>query len=318
MRSRLFLLFLLVPLAKGQQQMSHEGQVVRTTQKIAATPQNGMSSEEATVRNTYAKLSYACQVGVLAKAVLFNGKRFADEKGPVASDQAGIERELAKQPDLELKDFRIGDVAQIKDKPLASFITVPTDSFKLINDGANYGIGSQFSTTNTTISWATLLWRSSQEAAAYSKEVSDETSKKTIGQLVAPARVPYSRYASFSVHAILQGKSISYNALFLFPQDAHKGDLWPIDTVIGSELITLTKAPLYPGALVETTFRELPVVRAWIDSHRISACPVKGQRAVCCDPQTGICGLDDETVQKAMGVPVDPITRDAMPKGKAQ
>jgi hypothetical protein len=288
------------------------------TIKTGISSHSQMGSEEAAVRNTYAKLSYACQVGVLAKAVLFNGKRFADEKGPVASDQAGIERDLAKQPNLELKDFRIGDVAEIKDKPLASFITVPSDSFKLINDGANYGIGSQFSTTNTTISWATLLWRSSQEATTYSKEVSDEVSQKTVGQLLAPARVTYSRYASFSVHATLQGKSTSYNALFLFPQDPHKGDLWPIDTVIGSELITLTKAPLYPGALLETTFRELPVVRAWIDSHRISACPVKGQRAVCCDPRIGICGLDDETVQKAMGVPVDPITRDAMPKGKAQ
>jgi hypothetical protein len=278
-----------------------------------------MSSEEATVRNTYARLRYACEVGVLAKAVIFNGKRFPGETGPAANDQAGIERELARQLNLELKDFRIGDVAEIKDKPLASLITVPgTDSFKLINDGANYRIGSPFSTTDTTISWVSVLWRSNQEAIAYSKEVSEEVSQKTVGELIAQVQVPYSRYASFSVHATLQGKTTSYNALFLFPQDPRKGDLWPIDTVIGSELIALNKASLYPGALVETTYRELPVVRAWIDNHRVSSCPVKGQRAVCCDPQTGICGLDDETLQKAMNIPIDPMTRDALPKGKAQ
>ena len=283
-----------------------------------STP-GGMSSEEMAVRNTYAKLGYACQIGVLAKAVLFNGKRFSDETGPAASDQAGIERELAKQVNLELKDFRIGDVAEIKEKPLASFITVPgADSFRLVNDGANYSIGSQFSKTDTTIHWTTIRWKSSQEAAAYSKEVYDETSKKTVGQLLAAARVPYSRYASFSVHATLQGKSISYNALFLFPQAPDKGHPWPIDTVIGSELIPLTIADLYPGALVETTFREVPVVRAWIDSHRMSSCPEKGLRRICCDPQSGICGLDDETLQKAMNVPVDPATRDALPKGKVQ
>lgn len=286
--------------------------------EAAPTVQNGMGSEETTVRNTYARLKYACEVGVLAKAVIFNGKKFPGDTGPTAGDQKGIERELARQLDLELKDFRIGDVAEIKDKPLASLITVPgADSFKLVNEGANYSVGSQFSTTNTTISWVSIRWRSNQEAAAYSKEVSDEVSQKTVGDLIAQVRVPYARYASFSVHATLQGKSISYNTLFLFPKDPH-ADLWPIDTVIGSELIGLNKAPLYPGALVETTFRELPVVRAWVDSHRVSSCPVKGQRAVCCDPQTGICGLDDETLQKAMDVPVDPMTRDALPKGKAQ
>ena len=290
-----------------------------TSQKPATALLNGMSSEEATVRNLYAKLSYACQVGVLAKAVLFNGKRYPDETGPAAGDQAGIERELAKQLNVELKDFRIGDVAEIQNKPLASLITVPiADSFKLNNEGANYGIGSKFSTTNTTISWISIRWRSSQEAAAYSKEVSDEVYAKSVGQLLAQVRVPYSRYAAFSVHATLRGKSIFYNALFLFPKDPHSAEVWPLDMVIGSELITLNKAALYPGSLVETTFRELPVVREWIDSHRVSSCPVKGQRAVCCDPQRGICGLDDETIQKAMDVPIDPMTRDALPKGKAQ
>lgn len=292
---------------------------VLTIQEPVAASLNGMSSEEATVRNTYAKLTYASQVGVLAKAVLFNGKRYPDDTGPAAGDQAGIERELATQLHLELKDFRIGDVAEIQDKPLASFITVPGPaSLKLTNDGANYGIGSQFSTTNTTISWISISWRSSQEAAAYSKQVSDEVYAKSVGKLLSQVRVSYSRYAAFSVHATLQEKSISYNALFLFPKDPHAANLWPLDMVIGSELIMLNQAPLYPGALVETTFRELPAVREWIDSHRVSGCPVKGQRAVCCDPQRGICGLDDETLQKAMDVPIDPMTRDALPKGKAQ
>lgn len=289
------------------------------TIKKDATSQNAMSAEEATVRSLYAKLIYGCQVGVLANAVIFNGKRYATDTGPAAGDQAGIEREMARQLNLELGDFRIGNVADIQNKPLASFITVPgADSFKIYNDGANYGIGSQFSTTNTTISWISIRWRSGQEAAAHSKEVADEVYGKSVRQLLAQVPVAYSRYAAFSVHATLQGKSISYNALFLFPKDPHAADSWVLDTVIGSELMTLNKAPLYPGALVETTFRELPVVREWIDSHRVSSCPVKGQRSVCCDPQRGICGLDDETLQKAMDVPIDPMTRDALPKGKAQ
>jgi hypothetical protein len=278
-----------------------------------------MSAEEASVRKLYAKLSYGCQVGVLATAVLFNGKRYSQETGPAAGDQAGIERELARQINLQLKDLRIGDIAEIKNKALSSLITLPeADSFKIYSDGANYGIGSQFSTTNTTISWISIRWRSSQEAAAYSKDVADAVSGKSVGQLLAQVPVTYSRYAALSVHATLQGKSITYNALFLFPEDHHLADLWPLDMVMGSDLITLNKASLYPGALIETTFRELPVVREWIDNHRVSSCPVKGQRAVCCDPQRGICGLDDETLQKAMDVPIDPITRDALPKGKAQ
>jgi hypothetical protein len=62
-----------------------------------------MSFEEATVRNTHAKLTYASQLGVLVNAVLYDGKRFSGSSGPIGSDIGGIERALDDQINFELR-----------------------------------------------------------------------------------------------------------------------------------------------------------------------------------------------------------------------
>jgi hypothetical protein len=278
-----------------------------------------MSVEEATVRNTYAKLTYASQLGVLVNAVLYDGRRFAAASGPSATDVGAIERELDDQINFDLRDFRVGNISSIRDRELFSLVTLPTsDSFKLTNESLNYSIGSQFSTTSTTVSWMSVRWKAGTETVADNKAVVDRFNQKTFGQLLAMIRGDYSRFASFSVHATLHGKSISYDAIFLFPKNPHERDLWPIDLMAGSELVMFAKTPIYPGVFLETAFREHSAVQAWMDAHRLSSCPEKGSRAVCCDPQKGICGIDNDDLQRAMNVPIDPATRDVFRKGEAQ
>lgn len=287
--------------------------------KAITLPQGEMSSEEATVRNTYAKLSYAAQLGVLVNAVIYNGQRYSTTSGPVASDAVDIERTLADQINFELTDFHVGDVVAIKDKQLFTLASLPlTDSFKLTNESLNYSIGSQFSTTNTTAFWASVRWKTNAETVQDNKERADEIGQLNVRQLLARVSAKYPRFATFSVRATLHGRSVSYQALFLFPKNLKEGDLWPIDMVVGSELVMFSKTPLYPGVFLETAFRELPTVQTWVDGHTISTCPAKGVRAVCCDPQRGVCGVDHDDLQKAMNIPVDPATREVLRKGRAQ
>jgi hypothetical protein len=90
MRLKLILLLLLTPLAKGQQ----------------------MSHEEAVVRTTYAKLSYADEVRIVMKTMNALPDKFqADER---VADKA-----LGSRLEFQLSDFKTGPVSEIEGRILS-------------------------------------------------------------------------------------------------------------------------------------------------------------------------------------------------------
>lgn len=278
----------------------------------------GMSAEEAAVRNSYANLRYGAELGVLVNAVIYDGKKYADAPGPSSNDAAGIAKSLASQITFDVSDVRTGDINKIKDKPVISLVTEPTaEAFSLNIEGVNYSLTVNAKSTETMARWLIARWKTSEEIELDRKQLT-EISDKTIAQILA--KIPgnsFSRYASFSVHASLQGKAINYSAIFLFPK-ANSGDVWAIDMIAGGDTVSLGKTSFYPGVLLETTFREIPTIQSWLDAHSISSCPGDGMRSVCCDPNIDLCGISREDLLKAIATPVDPESRQAIDKGRIQ
>ena len=134
MRLKLILLLLLTPFAKGQQQMSHEEQVVRTT---------------------YAKLSYADEIRIIMKTMNALPDKFqANER---VADNA-----LGSRLEFQLSDFKTGPVSEIEGRILSELAGTPVegDTTLLVAPGTfNYtdhsaiGKGRTEWTVYANVSW---------------------------------------------------------------------------------------------------------------------------------------------------------------------
>jgi hypothetical protein len=273
MRLRLILLLLLVPLAKGQQQMSHEEEVVRTT---------------------YARLSYAVQVNEVHKAIA----DFAKDK---VLDNATLNRRLkAAELVFSFSDFKVGNVtdADIGGTKYADLVTKPSGDSLDIAHGY-----STFSTDNpadgsvvpqqTQSVIATVQWHGSQTI----NEDWEQPWAKMFPMIENSNW--FSRYASFKVKVSFQGRFREYRALFLFGQDAKTGAEYivPIDTVAGltGALHFFSTNKAYPEALIEGGVgRDIPAIHDWLSSQ-VSAGKAHDDN---CDPATAKCGVSRQDLQK--------------------
>jgi hypothetical protein len=290
MRLRLIVLLLLVPLSKGQQQMTHEEQVVRTT---------------------YERVTFAARLGMLWHAIEL------DEGWPGLNDGLVLTKAMNDQVRFDLTGFKVGELKDIGSSSWTSLVEGPVDTLFIHFVEMPVGFTKNNKTRNFPITYADAAWKPAAPSAIDTLEERTRTSlvpsvKEVLRSLHKPnGDGEWKRYASYSVVASLREKSISYRATFLFSADGH--EILPLDYATGMGIAPFVKTTMYPSALVDTAFREIPLVQAWVLSNEIKGCKGSNQPEVCCDPVIGRCGIASEDLQRSLGMQIDPDMRTFLP-----
>jgi len=286
MRLRLIALLLLAPLFRGQQQMSHEEQIVRAT---------------------YARVTFAAQLGMLWHAVELN------EGWPGLNDGLVLTKAMNDQVRFDLTDFKVGELKDIGTASWASLVEGPVDTLFIHFVEMPVSFTKNNKTRNFPITYADAAWKPAAPSAIDTLEERTRTSLvPTVKEVLRSLHKPNSggewkRYASYSVVASLREKSISYRATFLFSADGH--EILPLDYATGMGIAPFVKTTMYPSALVDTAFREIPLIQSWILSNEIKGCKATNQPEVCCDPVMGRCGIASEDLQRSLSMQIDPDMR---------
>lgn len=273
MRFRLIVLLLLSSLAKGQQQMTHEEQVVRTT---------------------YARLSYAVQVNEVHKAI-------ADSAKGELIDHASLNQRLkAAELVFLLSDFKVGNVtdADIGQTKYAYLVTKPSgDSLDITHGTTSFTTDSPADGSvrpqHTESVIAMAQWHASQ---TISEDWEQPWAK--LFPLIENSTW-FTRYASFKAKVSFQGRSREYRAMFLFGHDPKSGAEYvvPGDTVAGltGALHFFVINNAYPEALIEGGVgRDIPAVRDWLSAQAT----VGKAHDDNCDPATAKCGVSRQDLEK--------------------
>jgi hypothetical protein len=238
MRLKLIFLLLLAPLSRGQQQMTHEEQVVRTT---------------------YAKLSYAIQVEEISK-IIFDSK-VANK--PI--DRATFSKRL-KDAELrfELTDFKTGEIFAISQTKYSDLVTKPEGGPALaIGAGTWKEVTDDPKETKSDV--ASARWGVAQTLT--------ENWEVPFGEVYPQMEVAgqHNRFAAFKVKVSFQGRSLEYRAMFLFGIDAQGQEtVLPLDTTSnlnGSPLNAFLKRNAYPETLIEGGLGKDPVIYEWLSTN---------------------------------------------------
>jgi hypothetical protein len=273
MRLKFILLFLLMPLARGQQQMSHEEQVVRMT---------------------YAKLSYAIQVEEVSK-IIFDSKV---AKKPI--DRTIFSSRLkAAELRFELSDFKTGNLSAISQTKYSDLVTKPEGGPALaIGAGIWKEVTDDPKETKSDV--ASARWGLAQTLT--------ENWDVPFGEVYPQMEVAgqHNRFAAYKVTVSFQGRSLEYRAMFLFGTDAQGQEtVLPIDTTSnlnGSALNAFLKRNAYPETLIEGGLGKDPVIYEWLSTNQVSQSPAKRHEAIC-DPVTLTCGVHSDDLKKLKASP---------------
>jgi hypothetical protein len=265
MRLRLIVLLLLAPLSKGQQQMTHEEQVVRIT---------------------YAKLSYADEVRIIMKTMNAAPDKFK-------ADERTADKALSSRLEFQLSDFKTGPVSEIEGRTMADVAGMPAEGDT--QGVLQVGPGTFNYTDHSAIGKGATEW-------TVSADVSWDTKPQHVagGDLWPMATLlklkemngPYDRYATYTVTMTFQGKSRTYNTAALFGTNADGANVHFLDLISGNmTLDLLAKTDMSTAPFSKTDLRDVPFIRKWLNSNRQQACNVKGHGDVCCNTETKKCGI---------------------------
>jgi hypothetical protein len=265
MRLKLFLLFLLVPFAKGQQQMTHEEQVVRTT---------------------YAKLSYADEVRIIMRTMNALPDKFQ-------ADERTADKALGSRLEFQLSDFKTGPVSEIEGRIVSELSGMPpegdTAGTLLVVPGTfNYKDNSAIGQAKTEWTvYADVSWNTQPQH----RTAGDGWPMATL-LTMKEMNGPYDRYAAYTVTVTFQSKSRTYNTAVLFGKNADGANVHFLDLISGNmTLDLLAKTDMSTAPFSKTDLRDVPFIRKWLNSNRQQACNVKGHGDVCCNPETKKCGI---------------------------
>ena len=224
------------------------------------TASSAMSHEEALVRATYAKLSCATEIGYSWHQIEQSAKSGGSEAPP-----AGLRTELR----FQLSDFTVGDVQSLGAVPWNSVISGPVKILK-----ADYReLPSQDSISQKHVArffYADVAW-----ASGVHEDVSDLADGNKIVKfpeylkaLQQPKNgMDWTRFATYSVVAILDERQISYRATFLFAGAGQKEEVWPLDYATAMSITPFVTARLDPNETAETVFVSHPNLQAGIKNN---------------------------------------------------
>lgn len=270
-----------------------------------------MSPEESVVRSTYARVTFAAQLGMLWHAVEL------DEGWPGLNDGLALSKAMNEQVRFDLTDFKVGELKDISAASWTSLIEGPVDVLFIHFVEMPVGFTKNNKERDFYITYADAAWKPAAPSAIETLEERAHTSPvPSVNDVMRSLRKPngggeWARYASYSVVASLRERSVSYRATFLFSSNG--GEILPLDYATEMGIAPLVKTTMYPSALVDTAFREIPFVQAWILSSEIKGCKNSSQPEVCCDPVIGRCGIASEDLQRSLSTQIDPDTRSLLP-----
>ncbi|HEY1525201.1 MAG TPA: hypothetical protein VGH51_03095, partial [Candidatus Angelobacter sp.] len=273
MRLRLFLLLLLAPLAKGQQPLSHEEQVVRTT---------------------YAKLSYADEVRIVMRTMNALPDKFqADER---VADKA-----LGSRLEFQLSEFKTGPVSEIEGRIMSELAGFPPEGdtqgvLQVVPGTFNYKDNSAIGQGKTEWAvYADVSWNMQPQHLTAGASGWPMAALLNLKEMNGP----YDRYATYTVTMTFQSKSRTYSTAVLFGKNADGANVHFLDLISGNmTLDLLAKTDMSTAPFSKTDLRDVPFIRKWLNSNRQQACSVKGHGDVCCNPETKKCGVGTAPVSR--------------------
>jgi hypothetical protein len=275
MRLRLIVLLLLVPFSRGQQQMSHEEQVVRTT---------------------YARLAFAQQVGEVHLAIT---------QAQISHQPLDAKTLATRLKNSELKfvlsDFKGGNVTdpdigqmrydQLMVKPVGG------DELDIGHGGFTWATDAPGKPVQTQSLIAQAQWHKAQNL----QNVEDWTVKWSDMFPKIENSSWFSRYIRYRVKVTFAGRSLEYPAMFLFGQTPSGEEyVLPADTIVnlsGGSLEFFIKRDAYPEALIEGGIgKEFSAVHDWLVSQGVTT----GKKHTDnCDPATLHCGISQSDLDKS-------------------
>jgi hypothetical protein len=250
----------------------------------AATAQRTMTSEEATVRTVYAKLSYAVDLETAIRAVRHNPK----------ITYAQLTQEVAKESlTFHLSDFSVGDISSVLDQKYSQV-------FHDIRDGGNViditSVTETFTEENkpgvkteTSMNVAQPRWSHGPQGP-----VPDLTVAEALPIMERESGISaLMRYCTYTVTVAFEGRSRTYQTQFFFGPEG-QGEVNPGDMVValgGGMLQELLVKPVYPQVLLKTdTYGKNPALREFLEvNQRSNATCQRGE--ACCDLSALQCGV---------------------------
>jgi hypothetical protein len=262
-----------------------------------------MTREEKLVRVTYAKLSFAAQMSILWHAV-------SQQNGwPGLENQFELNNALNSQIRFDLTDFKVGNLSDIGDRSWTSLIEGPVDVIGVNPQTIPFSITNGHKERKLPISYVEVFWKKKSDPPSEYLESEHKlpTVREVLLDMHGPASGKWSRYASFSVVAAFRQRTVSYRASFLF--NTSSTEVLPLDYALGMGPGSVIHVPMYPSALVDSAYREIPFVQGWLIANELKGCKEFKEPEVCCDPTTGQCGIASEDIQRSMAIPIDPEER---------
>ncbi|HEY1940269.1 MAG TPA: hypothetical protein VGJ33_20245 [Candidatus Angelobacter sp.] len=283
----------------------HEKELGYARDFAVPNPTIHMPLEEQIVRNYYAKLSFLSQIAVVPRLI-----SNLTVQVPPKLTEAEMHELLEDQVHFILSEFQVGDFSKIESSSWALLLNpdAPQGVIEVNSSSAGFGLTRRMDTLISYQAVLTPLEQQQNRREQIARDVRStgiSTVKDMVG-LAAPG--DWSRYAAFTVHAKLQGQDISYRALFLFAHNGETVRVFDPATRIPIQL----NAPLYPTVLVESAYRELPFLKAWVDKNQLSGCKKFQEPEICCDPSTDRCGLASEDVARSLNLPLDERDRELL------
>ena len=248
-----------------------------TTIRAQLTP-----AEDRLVRQTYARLAMASQTGIISDALDAQSKDVAAINARIVSNTLRF----------EIGAITGGDIAAVMSTPYNNLVTKPSESIIPVN--GQEALHMDFDGT-TAVKVQQFVARDARWEMM-NDVLGDEgwtwPLSKDLPRMEGVAGV--TRYAEVPVVVTLGGKSRAYKAMFLFKPG---GQTFVLDNIVnmqGALSSMLTRSP-YPHIFLETTARNHPAVKAWIDANQVegSSCTANGI-SECCDLASLRCGVTKE------------------------
>jgi len=260
-----------------------------------------VTPEETMVRTAYARLSYAAQLRVVANDAIHASHM----------SKADLKEQIAQQsPRFEIDNVELGSLSAIARLPWEQLVTKPDgDLIQVTSSGVWPTITTRNAVTKKQMFFVSTNWSNH----TFEQSWSGITVEQEVGNMPkSPAEV-CSSYISYRVTATLNGRSRTYNAMFLFGKDAKGNEtIHMIDHVLGlGSLELVTTQSLYPEALLETYYREFPEIADWITANTVTK--PTATRDAYCSPSG--CGLPADWVNKSLAVLIDPESREFLKMG---
>lgn len=229
----------------------------------------GASPEETAVRDTYAKLNFAAQVRIIRDLV---------EQPGITVDQA-TNALSAERLSFEFSNFKLhnvadsGTYADLVSKPLGDALDIAIGAWQVDDQGKK----AESITANPR-------WAKGNDI----REDWNVPASKVFREMENAGW--YTRYMSYTVTVGYEGRTRSYNAVYLFGPE----HVLPIDTVVGnSALLFVATHSVYPATLTQTGLRTHPLVVNWLQQTQVDESSCQAGR-VCC--ASGACGLSSKEV----------------------